>query len=506
MAHALLSALAAMAQWPNPLLLVLGALVGTLFGVLPGLGGAVIVALMTPLTFSMDPLATMFLLLTAQGGVSQAGALSAILIGVPGSSVSAATVFDGHELAKQGKAGVAIAASAVASAFGMYLGLAILAASIPVLLRVLLWLGPPEFFMMTFMGLTIIALAVEGHLLGSLISGALGLLLSMIGYVTVVGGQRFTFGNPYLWDGLKLVPLFIGLFAIPGSIELLLRNRPVATISQSSAGQLWEGTIAVARHWRVWLQSSLLGVIVGMIPGVGGAVTNVLAYGVARRTARDPESYGRGNVAGVVAPEAASDSKDGGGLMPLLALGIPTSESMAVLLGVFVLHGIVPGNSLLTEHLPVVWAAILALLAGSTFSSVITMIFANQLIKLTEVPVALYAPAMLCISLVGAYAVNQNVLDVVTALLFGGLGYAMIRYGYSRIALVLGFMLGVGTEAAFWQSEQIARGSYTIFFTRPISLGLAIIIVAGLTSPLIKQLWRVGAPAARRRAGKEPLV
>ena len=309
MVHALLLALNALVQWPNPALILVGGLVGTIAGMIPGLGGAVVVALMIPLTFSMTPIATMFLLLTAQGGVSQAGAVTGILVGMPGSSVNAATVLDGHELAKQGKAGVAIAASAVASALGLYLGVAVLAASIPVLLRLLLLLGPPEFFMMTFMGLAIIALVGEGSLLGNLISGTLGLLLSMIGYVTVSGGQRFTFGSSYLWDGLGLVPLFIGLFAVSGAVELLLRNTQVAWIEQSSASQLWEGVCAVFRNWGVLLQSSALGIVVGMIPGVGGAVTNVLAYGVARHTSKHPESFGRGNIVGVIAPEAASDSR-----------------------------------------------------------------------------------------------------------------------------------------------------------------------------------------------------
>lgn len=496
MVHALLLALNALVQWPNPALILVGGLVGTIAGMIPGLGGAVVVALMIPLTFSMTPIATMFLLLTAQGGVSQAGAVTGILVGMPGSSVNAATVLDGHELAKQGKAGVAIAASAVASALGLYLGVAVLAASIPVLLRLLLLLGPPEFFMMTFMGLAIIALVGEGSLLGNLISGTLGLLLSMIGYVTVSGGHRFTFGSSYLWDGLGLVPLFIGLFAVSGAVELLLRNTQVAWIEQSSASQLWEGVCAVFRNWGVLLQSSALGIVVGMIPGVGGAVTNVLAYGVARHTSKHPESFGRGNIVGVIAPEAASDSKDGGGLMPTITLGIPTSESMAVLLAVFVLHGIVPGRGLLTNHLPVVWAMILALVAGSTFSSIITMCFANLLIKLTQVPVQIYAPAMLCLSLIGAYATNQNPLDVLLALGFGVVGYAMIHCGYSRIALVLGFMLGKRTEESFWQAVQIARGSYTVFFARPISLGLAVIIVIALTYPLVRRAWT----AYRRRA------
>jgi putative tricarboxylic transport membrane protein len=339
----------------------------------------------------------------------------------------------------------------------------------------------------------VIALAVEGSLLASLISGGLGLMLSFHGYIGVVGGERFTFGTNFLWDGIPLLPVFIGLFAVAGGIELLLGPESVADpvkVSQRVGGGAWQGILSVFRHWGVFLTSSLIGVVIGIIPGVGGAVSNFVAYSVARQNSREPASFGKGNVAGVIAPEASNDAKDGGALMPTLALGIPGSEVMAILLGAFVLHGIDPGRSMFTEHLGLVWTIVFALLASNILTSAIGVVFANQLIKLTYVPVRLYAPPIICVSLIGAYGVHQDPWYPITALIFGVLGFFMKRLGYSRVALIIGLMLGSGTEAAFFQSVQIARGSYTVFWERPISLGLFLVIVFALASPFVRQMVR----------------
>lgn len=496
MSDAFLQALGTLATWPNPLHVVLGTLIGQAFGVIPGLSGSTAIVLLMPLTFSMPPLAAMFLLLPMLGGSSQGGALSAILINVPGTAVNTATALDGHALARQGRAGVAIGASATASALGAIFGLAVLAVTLPVLRRSLLWFGPPEFFLLTLMALAFIAVAVEGTFLAGLISGVLGLLLGMHGYVRVVGGERFTFGSTYLWDGVRLAPAFIGLFAIAGAVELLIRSERTSAMASSSGPGVWEGVTAVFSHTRVLLRSSTIGLLVGIVPAVGGTVANMLAYAAARRTSPAPETFGRGNVAGVIAPEAASDAKDGGALMPTLALGIPGSEAMAILLGVFALHGIAPGQQMLTTHLSVVWAIVLALLAGNIISSLLALLASRQLIRLMEVPASLYAPAILCLSLVGAYTVDRNPWDPLAAMLFGGAGYAMKALGYSRIALVIGLMLGRTAEVAFFQSLDIARGSPWVFITRPVSLVLVLLITAALATPFLLR--------CRESAGRVP--
>ena len=505
MIDTLFTALGQLVTWPNPLLMVVGTLLGMVFGMIPGLSGALAIALMIPLTFSMDIYQALFLLLPALGGSAFGGSVSAILLGIPGTSVNAATVFDGHPLARQGKADVAIGASATASALGAISGLVVLTASIPVLISVLLLFGPPEVFMLTFLGLTIIAVAVEGSFIACFLSGLLGILISFHGYVTVVGGTRFTWGTNYLWDGLPLLPVFIGLFAVAGGIELLLGGETVVRAEDArriSRSHSWKGTaqgiLSIFSNFRVFLQSSVIGVVIGIIPGVGGAVSNMLAYGIAKQTSRDPESFGKGNVAGVIASESANDSKDGGALMPTLALGIPGSEVMAILLGAFILHGIEPGRAMLVDHMDIVWAVILALLVSNVLTSAIGITCARWLIRITVIPVRFYAPSIICIALLGAYGVQQQMIDPGVALLFGVIGFAMNRLGYSRVALIIGLMLGAATEEAFFQSIQIARGSYTIFFERPITVGIALFMVTAVAFTFVRAIRRSRQlPAAR---------
>jgi len=480
--------------WPNPLLILTGTVIGQVFGMIPGLSGSLAVALMIPLTFTMALHEAMFLLVSAIGGSAFGGSLSAILINIPGTAINAATTFDGHPLARQGKAGLAIGAAAAASALGAIVGLAVLAASIPLMIKALLLIGPPEIFMLTFLGLTVIALAAEGSIIAALIAGGLGMLLSFHGYVGVVGGVRFTYGASYLWDGIPLVPVFIGLFGVSGGIELLLGGRQVAREVPSGTGGVWQGVVAVFRHPKVFFTSAGIGVLIGIIPGVGGSVSNFLAYTVARQMSREPESFGKGNIEGVIAPEAANDSKDGGALMPTLALGIPGSEAMAILLGAFLLHGVEAGHSMFTQRLDLVWVLIAALLASNILTSALGIAFAGQLIKLTLVPVQRYAPSIICLCLIGAYGVNQNLLDSFSAVLFGVVGYVMLRLGYSRVALVIGIMLGAKAEAAFYQSIQIARGDATIFWQRPVSLILFLLIVVVLVLPF----WHAWRRRARR--------
>ena len=499
MIEALQEALSLALTWPNPILILLGTIIGQIFGMIPGLSGAVAISLMIPLTFAMPLHQALFLLLPALGGSAFGGSLSAILLNIPGTAVNAATCFDGHPLARQGKAGVAIGASAAASAGGALFGLLILAAAIPIMLTALLLIGPPEVFMLSFLGLCVIGLAAEGSMIAALLSGAIGLLLSFHGYVGVVGGTRFTFDTVLLWDGLPLAPVFIGLFAVAGAVELLSAGDRVSqtavTPGRFGAGA-WQGVKSLLRHPRVFFTSSAIGTVIGIIPGVGGSVTNVMAYSVARHSAKDSESFGRGNVAGVIAPEAANDSKDGGALIPTLALGIPGSEVMAILLGAFALHGIDPGRQMFSENLDLVWVILVALVASNLLTSALGIGFARWLIALTRVPVSLIGPPILCLCLAGAYGLEQNPWHPVIAVVFGALGVAMTRLGYSRVALVIGFMLGANVEAAFFRSIQIARGSATIFWERPISLTLFLLIVLALLLPFLRAIRRGGRPVA----------
>ncbi len=345
------------------LFLSLGVVVGLVFGVMPGLGGTTAIALLMPLTFTMEPNHAMALVGGIMGAVSAGGSISAILINTPGTAPNAATCFDGYPLAQQGKAGLAIGAAQAASVIGGFIGIFTLIAIIPIAKQIVLLFGPPEYFMLAMMGLAAIAVSTGGQFLRGLIAGVIGLMLAFVGYDAVGGGVRFTLGSDYLWDGVPLVPALTGLFAISEMIALSVTGGTIASdASKIRITQVWDGVWAVFRHWKVMLQGSAIGTVVGAIPGLGGTVAAFLSYTAAMQISKNPETFGKGNIEGVIGPEAANNSKDGGALIPTLAFGIPGSAEMAVFLGVLILHGIEPGPMLLIKHEGVMFSLILALL------------------------------------------------------------------------------------------------------------------------------------------------
>jgi len=473
-------------RWPDCLLLVAGTLIGELFGALPGLGGVVAIALLIPLTYDMSMVQAMMLLMTAQGGCNFGGSISAILIGVPGTSVNAATCLDGYPLAKQGKAGIALGASATASALGAMFGIIILTVAIPIMYKIALVFGPPEILALIFLSMITIAAVSRGSLVKGLIAAGLGFLVSFIGFNRVLGGIRFTFGSSYLWDGIQLIPAVIGLFAVAQAIDLAVKQKGVSEKGHLYKGGIWEGIKSVFKEKWLFLRSSAIGTLIGIIPGVGGAVANWLAYGQAVHTAKDPEKFGKGDIRGVIAPEAANDAKDGGALIPTLALGIPGSAYCAVLLGAFLVHGIIPGPELFEQHMEVVWTIIFALVVSNILTSAVGIALGKQLVKITTVPGIILAPVVCILGLLGAFTVRLNVIDAFVALIFGIIGYFMTKYGFPKVSFLIALMLGYMAEKSFFQSLQMARGSYAIFITRPISLALFAIAIVSFLFPYIR--------------------
>ncbi len=477
------TAVSHMMQWPECLLLVGGTLLGELFGILPGLGGVVALALLIPLTYDMDMLSAMMLLMSAQGGSAFGGSISAILINIPGESVNAATTLDGYPLAKQGKALNAIGASATASALGAIFGAFVLTFSIPLMYRIALSFGPPEMFALAILAITTIAVVSEGSLLKGLITVGLGFLISFIGFNRVIGGVRFTFGSDYLWDGIQLIPAVIGLFAITQAIDLAVKGVPIADKSEVVKGSVWAGIKSIFQNKVVFFRSSITGVIIGIIPGVGGAVANWLAYGQAVQMSKEPETFGKGNIQGVIAPEAANDAKDGGALIPTLALGVPGSAFCAVLLGAFLVHGIIPGPALFEQHLDIIWVIIFSLIFSNILTSVVGVVLARHLVKVTTIPSAYLAPVVFVLSLLGAFSTRRDVTDALVALIIGVIGYFMMKYKFPRVSLLIALIIGIMAEKTFFQSIQIGRGSYTIFIHRPITLVLFLFTLVSLAYP-----------------------
>lgn len=489
-----LSGIEGLLQVRELLFLGLGMAIGLVFGAMPGLGGATALALLMPLTYGLEPFTALALAGGVMGAVPMGGSITAILLNTPGTAPNAATCLDGYPLAQQGKAGLAIGAAASANSIGGIIGTISVLAVLPVAKQLVLLFGPPEFFLLALLGLVTVAASSRGHLLRGLITGGLGLMIAYVGYNDVVGGERFTFGVEYLWDGVQLVPALIGLFAVAEMINLLVKGGSVAghapTVQLTS---MMDGVMETFRHWKTVLRGSLIGTIVGAIPGEGGTVAAFLSYSLTVQASKDPDSFGKGNIQGVIAPEAAINAKDGSALIPTLAFGIPSGAEMAVFLGILVMHGLQPGPLMLTEHQPEIYGLVWALTASCLLASSVGLLFVRPLAMITLIDSQILVPVVLCIAMVGSYAVNGNIGNVVVTAIFGVLGYLMIRLDYPRLTLVIALVLGGALERNEHQSLIMGDGSWSIFVDRPICLILLACIVALLAAPLARALFGRGA-------------
>lgn len=476
------------------LYLLLGVVVGLVFGVIPGIGGTTALALLMPLTFGMEPYLAITLVGGIMGSVTFGGSISAILLNTPGIAPNAATTFDGYPMAQQGKAGMAIGAAATASSLGGLLGVLILLGVIPFAKKFVLLFGPPEFFMLALLGLSAIAASTGRHFLRGLIAACVGLILGFVGYDAVSGGIRFTADSEYLWDGVSLVPMLTGLFALSEMIHLTGKGGTVAHAgTRSPITGVLDGVLATFRNYKIVLRGSAIGAFIGAVPGVGGTVASFLAYSATVQLSDQPETFGKGNIQGVIAPESANNAKDGGALIPTLAFGIPGSAEMAVFLGILTLHGLEPGPMLLLEHEGVIFSLILALSASCVIASLIGLVTARYLALITFIDVHLLIPAVVSVALVGVYALHGSFGDVVLTLVFGVIGYLMMRFDYPRVTLVIAFVLGELAERSYHQSLKMSDGSWDIFYSRGIALGFLLLTLVCLVVPALRYL------AARRK-------
>lgn len=469
-----------MALQPEVVLYVgFGVVLGLTFGVIPGLNGPVALALLTPLTYRMDPASAMAFLLATYGSVSYGGSVTAILIGVPGTGENVATCFDGYEMTKKGEAGRALAASATASGLGAIVGVVALIALLPVLRGIVLAFGPPEVLMISLWGLTAMA-ALGGSIQKGIISGGIGLLLATVGFEPVTGSLRYSLGTLYLYDGINLTAALIGLFAVTESISLMSQGGSIAKADIAGIGGVVQGIKDVFVHWFLFLRCSIIGLIVGIMPGVGGAVGNVIAYSHALQTTKG--NYGTGDVRGVIAPESSVNSKEGGDLIPTIAFGVPGAASMAILLNALYLHGLNPGQELLTSKLNFTFLMAFTLLAGNILSSLIGACSARLLSKIAVVRTSILAPAILVFSLLGSYGVSGRIGDVVVTFVFGLLGLALKQHDYARAAVVIGLVLGETIERSYHLSIQTFGWS---FLLRPLTLVMLVFTVVTILVPLL---------------------
>ena len=475
-----------MVEWPGIAYLFSGSIFGMIFGAIPGLSGTTAIVVLIPLTFGMPPTTAMLWLASAYGAATYGGAIPAILINTPGEPPNAATVLDGYPLAQKGKAGLALGAAATASTLGGFIGLFITLAMIPVINKFLMAFSYQEFFMMALLGLCVIAMVSRGTLLKGLTAGGIGVMLSFVGFDPINSLLRFTFGIQYLWDGIPVVPALFGLLAIGEAIDLLIKGQ---SISEEDAGkpnrrQVWTGIKDTCRNWFLVIRSSAMGTFIGAIPGVGGTVAGFLSYMQAKKTCRNSEKFGHGDVRGVIASEAANDAKEGGALLPTLAFGIPGSSAMAVLLGALTLHGLDVGVDIFVAHLDIVYMLIIAGLGCHIVAAIFGLSFADKVALLTRIRPTKVGPVIFIVCIIGSYALHSSMGDVFITIIFGLLGYEMRKFHYPRIALILGLLLGSMAETNLRQA--MMTGSVNIFFTRPISLTMIIITFILLMAPIVQ--------------------
>lgn len=467
---------------------IVGIIYGIVIGILPGLGGIVAMALLLPFTWNMEFAAAMSLLLGAHIATIWGSSVTSILFRVPGAAKSVALIFDGFPMTQRGEANRALGASAMAALLGGVIGAVFLAAAIPITRPVMMALGPAEFLMLALWGLTIIAAFSEGSLIKGMVAAGLGLLAAFVGMDVVTATPRFTFGNMHLLDGFSFPVVMIGLFAVAEMMKLYAKgNSIVERDVNAQTSSVWDGVRDTFTHWGLVVRSSLLGLWIGVLPGIGASVGGIAAYAQALRTSKHPETFGKGNVEGVIAPDATLGSNEGGGLLPTLALGIPGGEGMAIVLIAFIGLGVVPGPQMLTNNLDLVFTLVWIVAIASIVTSVIGLAISPFLAKVPSLNNRIIIPLVLSICMIGAYADRGQPFDVAVATFFGVVGYYMDKYRYSRATFVIGMVLALMIERNLHLS--ISLYGEWFLFTRPVAFIMFVLIIATTLWPFYKN-WK----------------
>jgi len=467
------------------LFLTFGVFVGMALGAIPGLGGVVGLALLLPFTFDMDPTAAIAMLIALSSVPVTTDTIPSVLFAVPGTVGSQATILDGHPMARKGEAGRAFGAAYLSSLLGGVIGAICLGLLIPLLRPLVLVFAAPELFCLGIMGISMVAILSGRVPLKGIVAGGMGLLLSMIGTDKQEGLLRWTFDSLYLFDGLNIIVLSLGLFALPELADMVIEGTQISSVPKTQMKGVWVGMRDVWINWWLMLRCSFLGVWVGIIPGLGSAVVDWLAYGHARSTCKDAaKTFGTGDVRGVIAPESANNAKQGGALVPTLAFGIPGSASMALLIGAFMIHGMQPGPDMLTKHLAVTYSMVWSTAIANVMAAGIALAFTNQLAKLSSVRINILAPLVTVVVFLAAYQSTANLYDLVTVLVFGLLGWIMKRCGWPRPPLLLGFLLGGLIERYLFIS---VRAYGPAFLLRPLVLVILAVTIVTIVYSVMQE-------------------
>jgi len=469
-----------------------GVLVGTLVGVLPGIGPAGAMALLLPATFKFSPTSTIILLAGIYYGVQYGGPTTSILVNIPGEASSVMTCIDGHQMARQGRAGPALGIAAWGSFIaGTISNIGLMLVAIP-LAHAALRLGPPEYFALMCTGLIIVTYLAQGSVLKAIMMGLVGIILGSIGLDLISGFPRFTFGINELTDGVGIVPLVMGLFGISEILENL-EGSLKREVFKTRIKNLWPS-------FKDWMESkwaivrgSLIGFVLGILPGGGAVIATFVSYAVEKKVSKHPEKFGKGAIAGVAGPESANNAAAGSSLIPLLSLGIPPNPIMAIFFSALIIHGIQPGPLLIRQHPDLFWGLVASLYLGNAFLLILNLPLIGLWVKVLEIPYKILFPLILLFCLIGVYSMNNLSFDLYVMLFFGVVGWIMRKFGYEGAPLILAYVLGPMLENALRQSLLISQGSFLIFVTRPISaaaLGFAFLLLLTTLLPNFKKRRR----------------
>jgi putative tricarboxylic transport membrane protein len=462
--------------WSNLSFCFIGAFVGTLVGVLPGLGPAATVALLLPLTYKLEPVSAIIMLAGIFYGAMYGGSTTSILLNIPGEAASVVTCIDGYQMARKGRSGPALAIAAIGSFIAGTIGVIGLNFLAPPLADFAVRFGPPEYFTLTLFGLFLAAYLASTSMVKGLIMVCLGLLLDMIGIDPIAGISRFSFGILPLQEGLDFVPLAMGLFGIA---EILINTEGAMKMElvTSKVGWIWLSMQDWAEAKWAMVRGSLVGFFVGLLPGGGAVIASLISYSVEKRVSKHPEKFGQGAIEGVAGPEAANYSAATASFIPLLTLGIPGNAAIAMIFAAFMIHGVTPGPLLIAEKPDIFWGVVASMYIGNGVLLLLNLPLVGIWVQVLRVPYFILAPFVVLLCIVGVYSTRTNVFDIWVMIAFGIIGYVFRKLAFEPGPLLLAFVLGTISERAFRQSLLMSKGSPLIFFERPVSAALMVLLM-----------------------------
>ncbi len=468
----------------NILYCFIGVFIGTLIGVLPGIGPSGAIAILMPVTFNIPSVSAIIILAGIYYGAMYGGSTTSILVNIPGEAASVVTCIDGYQMARKGRAGPALGIAAFGSFIAGISGIIFLAVLAPSLAQIALDFGPPEFFSLMLLGLTLVIYLGSSSIVKALMMATFGVVLGCIGQDPILGAPRLTYGIEALFDGVDLIPVIMGLFGI-SEVLINMEKKEQREIYETEI----KGLLPTREDWKQSAKpiarGTLLGFFLGIVPGGGALLASFASYAIEKKFSKHPETFGTGAIEGVAGPETANNAGTMGAMVPLLTLGIPSNVAMALLLAALMIHGTPPGPILIENHPDLFWGILASMILGNFLLLILNLPLIGMWVQILKVPYKVLSPLIIMFCLIGAYSVHLKVIDIVTMLFFGGLGYLMKKYEYDAAPLVLAFILGPMMETALRQSLIVSHGHFGIFFSRPYSLIALIIAFLFLAFPLI---------------------